>query len=100
MKNEIKKARKFLKDHKGHELFPCDSPFDKTRGICCNDCEVIIDIPQVDFDSDPILSKWHEGIRNRAREASERQMEIRRMVREMLDAHSPEVRFTANWYGD
>jgi hypothetical protein len=100
MKSRIKKARKFLKDHKGHDLFPCDNPKDKTRGICCGDCDVTsCDTYYIDFDSDPVLSKWSKKFRKKMKKRSKRHAEISRVVREHLNAQLPEVRMTANWCG-
>ncbi len=97
--NRIKKARKFLKDHKEHDLFPCDNPADKTRGIMCNECEVWCDTPIIDFDSDPVLSKWSKKFRKKMKKHSKKRQEMSRVIKEHLDAQLPDVRMTANWCG-
>jgi hypothetical protein len=98
MKNRVKKARKFLEDHSGHTLFPCDSPADQTRGIMCDECEVWCDTPITEFDSDPVLSKWSKKYRKKMKKHSKRRAEISRVVKEHFNAQLPEVRMTANWY--
>lgn len=98
MTSQVENARKFLEDHSGHTLFPCDSPANQTRGIACDECEVWCDTPITEFDSDPILSKWSKKYRKKMKKHSKRRAEISRVVKEHLDAQLPEVRFGANWY--